>query len=149
MRAVRRRAVSGLSVVFAMAAMRSSGGELPAGPPPHGRLAPPSVAGAWSLSGVPRRIEAPGNFDYMDGGGELYLAYRFNRGLIAGTDPVAVEAVGLKILTAKREALRREPWPLSPPPLCVAAADEVQGLGTSRLDEIAIDPKGWTADLLV
>jgi hypothetical protein len=70
------------------------------------------------------------------------------KGLIAGTDPVAVEAVGLKIITAKREALRREPWPLSPPPLCVAAADDVYGLGTSRLDEITIEPRGWTADLL-
>jgi hypothetical protein len=71
------------------------------------------------------------------------------RGLLAGTDPVAVEAVGLKIITAKREALRREPWPLSPPPLCVAAADEVYGLGTSRLNEIAIENKGWAAELLV
>ena len=50
---------------------------------------------------------------------------------------------------AKRTALRGEPWPLSPPPLCVQAADEVYGLGTSRLDEIAIDARGWTADLLV
>jgi hypothetical protein len=71
------------------------------------------------------------------------------KGLIAGTDPVATEAVCLKIIGAKREALRREPWPLSPAPLCVAAADETYGLGTSRLDEITIDPKGWAADLLI
>jgi hypothetical protein len=71
------------------------------------------------------------------------------KGLIASTDPVATDAVCLKILTAKREALRKEPWPLSPPPLCVAAADEVYGLGTSRLDEITIDRRGWTADVLV
>jgi len=71
------------------------------------------------------------------------------KGLIAGTDPVAAEAICLKLITAKRQALRGEPWPLSPPPLCVAAADEVYGLGTSRLDEIAIDARGWTADLLV
>jgi hypothetical protein len=71
------------------------------------------------------------------------------KGLVASTDPVAVEAVCLKILNAKREALRREPWPLSPPPLCVAAADEVYGLGTSRLDEITLDRRGWTVDPLV
>jgi hypothetical protein len=71
------------------------------------------------------------------------------KGLIAGTDPVATDTVCLKILTAKRQALRGEPWPLSPPPLCVAAADEVYGLGTSRLDEIGIDARGWTADLLI
>jgi hypothetical protein len=71
------------------------------------------------------------------------------KGLIAGADPVATEAVCLKIIVAKRQALRGEPWPLSPPPLCVTAADEVYGLGTGRLDEIAIDARGWTADLLV
>ncbi len=71
------------------------------------------------------------------------------KGLIAGTDPVAVEAVSLRILTAKREALRGEPWPLSPPPLCVAAADARYGLGTEHLDEIAIERVGWTEEALV
>ncbi|NWG13332.1 MAG: DUF362 domain-containing protein [Acidobacteria bacterium] len=70
-------------------------------------------------------------------------------GLIAGTDPVAVEAVCLKIITEKRQALRGEPWPLSPPPLCVAAADETYGLGTSRLSEIKIVRYGWNQDSLV
>jgi len=70
-------------------------------------------------------------------------------GLIAGTDPVAVEAIGLKIITAKREVLRGEPWPLSPPPLCVAMADKRYGLGTSRLGEITIERAGWAEDALV
>jgi Domain of unknown function (DUF362) len=70
-------------------------------------------------------------------------------GLIAGADPVAVEAVGLKIITAKREALRGEPWPLSPPPLCVAMADKRYGLGTSRLGEITIERAGWSDGALV
>ena len=71
------------------------------------------------------------------------------KGLIAGTDPVAVEAVSLKILTAKREALRGEPWPLSPPPLCVQMADKRYGLGTCRHEEIAIESLGWGEDALV
>ncbi|HVN82052.1 MAG TPA: DUF362 domain-containing protein [Terriglobia bacterium] len=70
-------------------------------------------------------------------------------GLIAGTDPVAVEAVCLKIITEKRKALRGEPWPLSPPPLCVSMADEKYGLGTSRLSEIKIERVGWMQDVLV
>ena len=70
-------------------------------------------------------------------------------GLIAGTDPVAVEAVCLKILTAKREALKGEPWPLSPPPLCVAMADTRYGLGTSTLEEITIERAGWSDGALV
>jgi hypothetical protein len=71
------------------------------------------------------------------------------KGLIASTDPVAVDAVGLQIVTAKRKQLRREAWPLTPPPLCVASADEKFGLGTSRLSEIALEKIGWAQDLLL
>jgi hypothetical protein len=71
------------------------------------------------------------------------------KGLIAGTDPVAVETVALKILTAKREALKGEPWPLSPPPLCVQMADSRYGLGTARIEEITIARSGWGDAALV
>lgn len=71
------------------------------------------------------------------------------RGIIAGIDPVAVEAVGLRIIEAKRTALNGGPWPLSPPPICVQAADEVYGLGTSRWDEITLERIGWDKDLLL
>jgi len=70
-------------------------------------------------------------------------------GLIAGTDPVAVEAVCLKIITAKREALRGEPWPLSPPPICLEAADKVYKLGTANLRNINIQTVGWDKELLI
>ncbi|NIQ36985.1 MAG: DUF362 domain-containing protein [Proteobacteria bacterium] len=70
-------------------------------------------------------------------------------GLIAGMDPVAVETVCLRIITEKRRALRGEPWPLSPPPICVEAADRVYGLGTSRMEEIRIEHYGWGLDLLL
>jgi hypothetical protein len=71
------------------------------------------------------------------------------KGLIAGKDPVAVEAVCLKVILQKRQALRGEPWPLSPPPLCVEMADTKYGLGTSRMEQIQLDRIGWTADALV
>ncbi len=70
-------------------------------------------------------------------------------GLIAGTDPVAVETVGLKIITEKRHALRGEPWPISPPPICIEAADKIYGLGTSDLSKIKIDATGWKKDLFL
>jgi len=70
-------------------------------------------------------------------------------GLIAGTDPVAVDTVSLKIIMNKREALRGEPWPISPPPLCVEAADKVYGLGTSQIENIKIEHYGWDEDLLL
>jgi Domain of unknown function (DUF362) len=71
------------------------------------------------------------------------------KGLIAGTDPVAVETVCLKILLEKRQALRGEPWPLSPPPLVVEMADKRYGLGTSNLEEIGINRIGWMDQALV
>ncbi len=70
-------------------------------------------------------------------------------GLIAGTDPVAVETVSLQILNEKRKAMRGEPWPLSPPPLCVEAADKMYKLGTSQMKEIKIEHFGWKQDLLL
>jgi hypothetical protein len=38
----------------------------------------PKAAGPWTRPEEPRRIIADTIFDYMDGGGELYLAYRFD-----------------------------------------------------------------------
>ncbi|MDM8556565.1 DUF362 domain-containing protein [Desulfococcaceae bacterium HSG7] len=70
-------------------------------------------------------------------------------GLVAGTDPVAVETVCVKIITEKRKALRGEPWPLSPPPICVEAADKVYGLGTSKMEEIKIEHYGWEKELFL
>lgn len=70
-------------------------------------------------------------------------------GLIAGTDPVAVETVCLRIITEKRHALRGEPWPVSPPPLCIEAADKVYGLGTSQMKDIKIASIGWKEALLL
>jgi len=70
-------------------------------------------------------------------------------GLIAGTDPVAVETVCLRIIMEKRKAMRGEDWPLSPPPLCVEAADEVYGLGTSDWNNINVEHYGWDQDLLL
>lgn len=71
------------------------------------------------------------------------------KGLVGGTDPVAVETVCLKIIMQKRQALRGEPWPLSPPPMVVEMADKEYKLGTSRMDQIQIERLGWTADVLV
>jgi hypothetical protein len=70
-------------------------------------------------------------------------------GLLAGTDPVAVETVCLRILNQKRHALRGEPWPISPPPICVEAADKAYGLGTSKMEQIKIVHFGWEKDLLL
>ena len=70
-------------------------------------------------------------------------------GLIAGTDPVALDTVGLKIIMNKREEIRGEPWPISPPPLCIEAADKEYGLGTSRMENIKVETYGWKEGLML
>jgi len=52
------------------------------GPPMEEAPAPalstmPRTVGSWTHAGAPRRIEAETIFDYMNGAGELYVAYRF------------------------------------------------------------------------
>lgn len=85
-----------------------------------------------------------------DKGPQVDPRYRWPyNGLIAGTDPVAVEAVCLKIIRTKREELRGEPWPLSTPPICVEAADKIYKLGNSDLNTIDIETIGWAENLLV
>ncbi len=82
-----------------------------------------------------------------DKGPQVDPRYLWNyNGLLAGRDPVAVETVGLNIINSRRAELRGEPWPLSPPPLCVEAADKTYGLGTSNLAEIRIERVGYNKD---
>lgn len=107
----------------------------------------------WNLpqvKGKTRLILVDALRPLCDKGPQVDPRYQWTyNGLIAGTDPVAVDAVGLKIIQAKREELRGEPWPLSPPPICVEAADEVYKLGTSDLGKIDIRAIGWTEGSLV
>lgn len=107
----------------------------------------------WNLpqvKGKTRLVLVDALHPVCDKGPQVDPRYRWNyNGLIAGTDPVAVEAVCLKIIQAKREELRGEPWPLSPPPVCVEAADQVYKLGTSDLNNIDIKASGWSEGLLV
>jgi len=107
----------------------------------------------WNLpfvKGKTRLILVDSLYPLCDKGPQPDPRYKWAyNGLIAGTDPVAVETVCLKIITEKRKAIRDEPWPISPPPLCVEAADKVYGLGTSRMEEIKIEPYGWEKDLLL
>jgi hypothetical protein len=107
----------------------------------------------WNLpvaKGKTRLVLVDALYPLCDKGPQPDPRYKWAyNGLIAGSDPVAVETVCLKIITAKRNALRGEPWPLSPPSICVEAADKVYGLGTSRMEEITVEHHGWDQDLLL
>ncbi len=107
----------------------------------------------WNLPGVKGKtklILVDALHPLCDKGPQPDPSYKWAyNGIICGTDPVAVETVCLKVITQKRHALRGEPWPLSPPPLCVDTADKIYGLGTSDLEKISIHTMGWEKDVLV
>jgi len=107
----------------------------------------------WNLpfvKGKTRLVLVDALFPLCDKGPQPDPRYRWAYGgLVAGKDPVAVETVCLKIIMEKRTQMKGEPWPLSPPPVCVETADKVYGLGTSKWEEIVLEKTGWTKGGLV
>ncbi len=71
------------------------------------------------------------------------------QGIIVGIDPVAVDVVGLRILTAKRKLFFKEDRPFSPPPKHIFLADTRHHLGTADLEKIELIKLGWTEDALI
>jgi len=71
------------------------------------------------------------------------------KGLIAGTDVVAVDAIGLKLLMAKRTEVLGAANALPPVPKHIEVADKVHGLGNSDLDKIDLIRLGWQEDVLI
>ena len=71
------------------------------------------------------------------------------KGLILGTDPVAVDAVGAHLLQAKRIAFFGEDKALDVPPVHITAADKEYHIGVSDLNRIQLVKLGWTDEVLI
>lgn len=111
------------------------------------------LAAAWqapAIQGKTRLIVVDALLPMFDKGPQVTPKYRWPyRGLIVGTDPVAVDAVCLRIIQAKRNAYKGEPWPVSPPPRSIAVADTKYHLGTSDPAKIHLVKLGWERDVLI
>ena len=70
-------------------------------------------------------------------------------GLLIGTDPVAVDTVGLQIFQAKRKAYFGEDRPVKPTAHHIAFADTRHGLGNSDAGKIDLVKVGWEEDMLI
>lgn len=70
-------------------------------------------------------------------------------GLIVGTDPVAVDAVGAHLLQTKRIAFFGEDRALDVPPVHIMVADKTYHLGVSDLARIRVVKLGWTDEVLI
>ncbi|HEO70480.1 MAG TPA: DUF362 domain-containing protein [Candidatus Hydrogenedentes bacterium] len=71
------------------------------------------------------------------------------KGLIVGTDPVAVDATGLRILVAKRRAHFGEDQPFAVSPKHIQVAQDKFRLGNADPDRIELKTLGWKGDLLL
>lgn len=70
-------------------------------------------------------------------------------GLIVSTDPVAADAVGLRIIQNKRRQVFGEERPLQPTAHHIALADTVHHLGNADSNNIELIALGWDTDLLL
>ena len=71
------------------------------------------------------------------------------RGLIVGTDPVAVDAVGAHLLQVKRTAYFGEDRTLDVPPIHITAAEKKYHLGVSDLSRIELIKLGSQENVLI
>jgi hypothetical protein len=108
---------------------------------------------AWLLpevKGKTRLIIVDALRPYFGPGPQVNPLHRWDyKGILVGTDPVAIDTVCLRIAQAKRNLFKGEEWVISPPPKSVAAADTVYHLGTSDPLKIQLLRQGWDKDVLV
>jgi Domain of unknown function (DUF362)/TAT (twin-arginine translocation) pathway signal sequence len=71
------------------------------------------------------------------------------KGLIVGTDPVAVDAMGAHLLQVKRIAFFGENRALDVPPSHILVADKKYHLGVSDLNRIQLVKLGWMEEVLI
>lgn len=71
------------------------------------------------------------------------------KGLLVGTDPVAVDATGLRILEAKRRLHFGADEPFAVPPKHIRAAEEKHRLGVADPSKIELVKLGWEEGALV
>jgi hypothetical protein len=71
------------------------------------------------------------------------------RGLIVGTDPVAVDAIGAELLRLKRIAHFGEDKALDVPPIHITVAEQKYKLGVADVKRIDVIKAGWKTDILL
>jgi len=71
------------------------------------------------------------------------------KGLIVGTDPVAVDTIGAHLLRTKRIGFFGEDRALDVPPVHIMAADKTYHLGVSDLSRIHLIKVGWMEEVLI
>ena len=71
------------------------------------------------------------------------------RGILVGTDPVALDAVGLRIIEARRRQYFKEDSPVRPSAKHIRAAEEKHHVGVADAGRIRIIRLGWEEGVLI
>lgn len=71
------------------------------------------------------------------------------KGILVSQDPVAVDAVGLRIIQAKRREYFGKDLPMQTPAKHIRLADERHNLGISDPSKIELVKMGWEEDILI
>lgn len=103
-----------------------------------------------SVKGKTRLIIVDALRPYFGPGPQINPIHRWDyKGILVGTDPVAIDTVLLRICQQKRNLFKGDEWPISPPPKSIAKADTKYKLGTSDPSKIKLIRLGWGKDSLV
>jgi hypothetical protein len=114
-----------------------------------------NLAGLWDLPAVKGKTRL--NILVMltplfHGKGPHHFQARYiwqYRGLLVGTDPVAVDATGVRILEAKRREFFGENQPFAVSPKHIRVAEEKYGLGVADPARIEVQKIGWDEGVLI
>lgn len=71
------------------------------------------------------------------------------KGLLLGQDPVAVDAVGLRLIIAMRTIKMGKERAIPPVPQHIEIADKEHGIGTSDMNRIELVKLGWDEETLI
>ncbi|MFC1493082.1 DUF362 domain-containing protein [candidate division KSB1 bacterium] len=74
--------------------------------------------------------------------------WKYN-GLILGTDPVAVDSTGLRLIMAKRREVLGKAKEMPPVPKHIRTADVKHGLGNSDPENIDLIKLGWKDEIMI
>lgn len=85
-----------------------------------------------------------------EGGPQVNPAYLWHYGgVLVSEDQVALDTIGLELLSLKRNEVRGRDWPISPPPKHILAADSKYGLGVADRNKIELTAVGETEGRLI
>lgn len=103
------------------------------------------VAGHAPLRGKVRLNLLEAYLPLLEMNGQNRTTWQY-KGLLAGTDMVAVDTVGLKILQGCRNSQKQAEWPLPATPTYLKAAQDVHHVGQADLAQITVQLSGNEQD---